>query len=64
MAPCAVPQQDVNLTASAIQCKEAAAPHVLSNGSGGGSGTTTAVEAPAPLDASRLTYTLSKSPRA
>lgn len=52
MAPSAVPQQDVDLTAAAIQRKEAVAPHV-SNGNA----------VPAPLDASKLTYTLTKNPR-
>ncbi|OAA34177.1 Branched-chain amino acid aminotransferase II [Metarhizium rileyi] len=51
MAPSAVPQ-DVNLTAAAIQRKEAA----VSNGDGGHG-------KPAALDASRLTYSLTKSPR-
>ncbi|EFY96569.1 hypothetical protein MAA_08066 [Metarhizium robertsii ARSEF 23] len=50
MAPSAVPQQDVNLTAAAIQRKEAS----VANGDGGQK---------APLDASKLTYSLTKSPR-
>ncbi|QUC23409.1 uncharacterized protein UV8b_07650 [Ustilaginoidea virens] len=53
MAPSAVPQQDVDLTAAAIQRKEAAAPHVPSAPGA----------VPAPLDASRLTYALTASPR-
>ncbi|KAG8410752.1 hypothetical protein J3458_016850 [Metarhizium acridum] len=50
MAPSAVPQQDVNLTAAAIQRKEAS----MANGDGGQK---------TPLDASKLTYSLTKSPR-
>ncbi|KAK2612240.1 hypothetical protein QQS21_001666 [Conoideocrella luteorostrata] len=52
MAPSAVTQQDVNLTAAAIQRKEASATHVA-NGN----------NTPSPLDASKLTYTLTQTPR-
>lgn len=58
MAPSAVPQQDVNLTAAAIQRKEAAVPHA--NGTNGTNGDAEK----APLDASKLTYTMTKAPRA
>lgn len=55
MAPSAVQSQDVNLTAAAIQRKEAA--QATSNGHGHGPNTV------APLDASKLTYTLTANPR-
>lgn len=64
MAPSAVPesqQDDVNLTAAAIQHKEAAQPvtKAHSNGHANGNG----VAKVAPLDASLLTYTLTENPR-
>ncbi|KAM0256592.1 hypothetical protein ACHAQJ_004879 [Trichoderma viride] len=52
MAPSAIPTQDVDLTAADIQVKEAAQPTKPSNG-----------VTPAPLDASKLIYNLTKSPR-
>ena len=54
MAPSALPAQDVDLTASAIHQKELTQPTHPN-----GKATT-----PAPLDASLLTYTYTKSPRA
>lgn len=53
MAPSATPTQDVNLTAAAISQKESAQPTV-----------TTSPSTLAPLDASKLTYTLTTEPRA
>lgn len=54
MAPSALPAQDVDLTASAIHQKELVQPTVA-NGK---------PSLPAPLDASKLTYTYTTSPRA
>ncbi|KAH6604486.1 branched-chain amino acid aminotransferase ii [Trichoderma cornu-damae] len=53
MAPSAIPTQDVDLTAAAVQVKEATQPTKSGNG-----------VTPAPLDASRLIYSLTESPRA
>ncbi|KKO97985.1 branched-chain amino acid aminotransferase [Trichoderma harzianum] len=52
MAPSAIPTQDVDLTAANIQVKEATQPVKPSNGT-----------TPAPLDASKLTYTYTKNPQ-
>ncbi|EGR45032.1 hypothetical protein MKX07_002501 [Trichoderma sp. CBMAI-0711] len=52
MAPSAIPTQDVDLTAANIQVKEATQPTKPSNGT-----------TPAPLDASKLIYNLTKDPR-
>ncbi|UKZ74922.1 hypothetical protein TrVFT333_002592 [Trichoderma virens FT-333] len=52
MAPSAIPTQDVDLTAANIQVKEATQPVKPSNGT-----------SPAPLDASKLIYNLTKDPR-
>ncbi|GFP57086.1 hypothetical protein ACSS6W_004351 [Trichoderma asperelloides] len=53
MAPSAIPTQDVDLTAANIQVKEATQP----------TKPTTDDVVPAPLDASKLTYNLTKNPR-
>ena len=55
MAPSALPAQDVNLTASALKLKEAAQPTVAANAP------PKTVETP--LEASRLIYNLTTSPR-